>query len=168
MSKLDVALILGSDSDFPKIEGAVEIFKEFGVAHEVRVLSAHRTPEALEIYIEEAQKRGVGVFIGAAGGAAHLPGVIASKTTLPVLGIPIQTSSFNGLDSLLSIVQMPGGVPVAAMPVGSAAGENSALFAIQVLSLRDSSLQDKLKAHRKKQAEQVAEKDKRLRDKLGK
>ncbi|MHC4606288.1 MAG: 5-(carboxyamino)imidazole ribonucleotide mutase [Planctomycetota bacterium] len=167
MSKIDAALIMGSDSDFPHVESALKVFEEFGVKCEVRVISAHRTPEELERYIPDAEKRGAGVFLAAAGGAAHLPGVIAAKTVLPVLGIPILTKAFKGVDSSLSILQMPGGVPVATMPVGSAGPKNAALFAVEVLSLRDPSLAEKLRAHRKTQAQQVAAKDKALREKLG-
>jgi 5-(carboxyamino)imidazole ribonucleotide mutase len=166
MSKLDAAIILGSDSDFPQVESAVEVFKEFGVRHEVRVISAHRTPEELGRYVKEAEERGAGVFVAAAGGAAHLPGVIASQTVLPVIGIPIMTKAFNGIDSLLSILQMPGGVPVATMPVGSAGSKNAALLAVQILSLRDASFSEKMRSFRKQQAEKVAAKDKNLQKKL--
>ena len=166
MNKLETAIILGSDSDFPKIEDAVTVFKGFGIQHEVRVISAHRSPNRLHRYIKEAEKRGAGVFIGAAGGAAHLPGVIASMTALPVIGIPIHTQTFEGLDSLLSILQMPSGVPVATMPVGKAGAKNAAIFATQVLSLRNARLRKKLREYKKEQEAGVAKKDAALQKRL--
>ena len=163
---LDVALIMGSDSDYPQLESAVKLFREFGLNFEVRVISAHRTPDRLHAYIKDAEARGVGLFIGAAGGAAHLPGVIASQPALPVMGIPLRTTAFSGEDSLLSILQMPAGIPVATMPVGSAGPKNAALFAVQVLSLRQPELLEKMKAFRQKQAEGVAKKDEALAKKI--
>jgi 5-(carboxyamino)imidazole ribonucleotide mutase len=159
-----VALLMGSDSDLPTVREACMVLKTFSVSFEVRVLSAHRCPEELVAYVKQAEKNGVRVFIAAAGGAAHLAGVVAAHTTRPVIGIPIQTSSLNGLDSLLSIVQMPGGVPVATMAIGNAGAKNAGLFAVQVLALADSSLADKLKAYRGEQVEQVRQKDRRVQE----
>src|SRR5438552_17207880 len=149
MSSPLVALIMGSDSDLPTVQEACKPLAEFDVPFQVRVLSAHRCPEDLVAYVKQAERGGVRIFIAAAGGAAHLAGVIAAHTTRPVLGIPIQTSALNGLDSLLSMVQMPGGVPVATMAIGTAGARNGGLFAVQVLALQDPALEQKLKAYRR-------------------
>jgi 5-(carboxyamino)imidazole ribonucleotide mutase len=154
-----VALLMGSDSDLPTVKEACGVLTDFGVSFVVRVLSAHRTPQALVEFVHQAELEGVRIFIAAAGGAAHLAGVIAAQTTRPVIGIPIQTSSLNGLDSLLSTVQMPGGVPVATMAIGSAGARNAGLFAVQVLALSDAGLAEKIKNHRAEQVEQVRQKD---------
>src|SRR5919199_5610804 len=135
-----VALLMGSDSDLPTVKEACTVLRNLGVPFEVRVLSAHRSPEDLVAYVKQAEEGGVRVFIAAAGGAAHLAGVVAAHTIRPVLGIPIQTSALNGLDSLLSIVQMPGGVPVATMAIGAAGARNAGLFAAQILALADPAL----------------------------
>src|SRR5262249_20824341 len=153
-----VALLMGSDSDLPTVQEACAVLREFGVAFEVRVLSAHRSPEDLVAYVRKAESD-IRVFIAAAGGAAHLAGVVAAHTVRPVLGIPIQTSALNGLDSLLSMVQMPGGVPVATMAIGNAGARNAGLFAIQVLALADPALADKLRRYRVEQTEKVRQKD---------
>jgi 5-(carboxyamino)imidazole ribonucleotide mutase len=153
---------MGSDSDLPTVKEACAILTGFGVPFEVRVLSAHRSPEELVSYVKQAEQAGVRVFIAAAGGAAHLAGVIAAHSLRPVIAIPIQTSALNGLDSLLSIVQMPGGVPVATMAIGAAGARNAGLFAIQILALTDESLNIKLRQYRAKQVEQVIEKDERV------
>ena len=166
MKGIETAIILGSDSDFPKVEDAVTVLKAFGIRHEVRVISAHRSPNRLHRYVQDAEKRGAGVFIGAAGGAAHLPGVIASLTALPVIGIPIHTKTFDGLDSLLSILQMPSGVPVATMAVGKAGAKNAAIFAVQVLALRNARLRKKLREYKRKQEAGVAKKDAALQKRL--
>ena len=150
---MKVALIMGSKSDLPFVESAIRILKGFGVPFEVKILSAHRTPDELERYIEEAEKAGVRVFIAAAGGAAHLPGVIASKTLLPVIGLPIKSRDLMGFDSILSIAQMPEGVPVATVGINRA--KNAALLAVQMLSLEDPSLLKKLRDFRQKQKERV-------------
>ena len=150
-----ISILMGSKSDLPVVEGAIAILKKFAVAHEVRVLSAHRTPHETKEYIQRAEAAGTKVFIGAAGKAAHLPGVIASYTTKPVIGIPIKTSDLGGMDSLLSIVQMPSGVPVATVAINGSA--NAALLAIQMLSLGDEALAEKLLAYRKEQAQKVLE-----------
>jgi 5-(carboxyamino)imidazole ribonucleotide mutase len=153
---------MGSDSDLPTVREACHVLKGFGVPFEVRVLSAHRCPEELVAYVRQAEQRGVRVFIAAAGGAAHLAGVVAAHTVKPVIGIPIQTSALNGLDSLLSIVQMPGGVPVATMAIGSAGARNAGLFAAQVLALSDAGLAEKVRKHRTDQTEQVRQKDQKV------
>ena len=130
-----VGLAMGSESDWPTLEAAAETLARFGVAFETRVLSAHRTPEAMTAYAQAARARGLRVIVAGAGGAAHLPGMIAASTTLPVVGVPVQTRALQGLDSLLSIVQMPGGVPVATVAVGGA--KNAALLAVQILAAGD-------------------------------
>src|SRR5438128_11688592 len=157
-----VALIMGSDSDLPTVKEACSVLSSFGVPFVVRVLSAHRSPEELVAFVKQAEQQGVRIFIAAAGGAAHLAGVVAAHTTRPVLGIPIQTSSLNGLDSLLSMVQMPGGVPVATMAIGNAGARNAGLFAVQVLALADADLADKLKQQRAEQVELVRQKDQKV------
>ena len=148
-----ISILMGSKSDLPVLEGAREILEKFGVKYEMKVLSAHRTPYETKEYIQAAEKAGTQVFIGAAGKAAHLPGVIASYTSKPVIGIPIKTSDLGGMDSLLSIVQMPGGIPVATVAINGS--ENAALLAIQILALSDQDLAQKLLDHRKAQAEKV-------------
>jgi 5-(carboxyamino)imidazole ribonucleotide mutase len=163
-----VALLMGSDSDLPTVREACTVLRSFAVPFEVRVLSAHRCPEELVAFVKQAEQTGVRVFVAAAGGAAHLAGVVAAHTTRPVIGIPIQTSSLNGLDSLLSIVQMPGGVPVATMAIGNAGARNAGLFAVQVLALADPSLAEKLKAYRAEQVQQVRQKDQRVREEFAK
>ncbi len=150
-----VAIVMGSKSDLETLAPAREVLKEFGIPHEVRVLSAHRTPDALFAYIASAESRGVKVFIAAAGGAAHLPGVVAAKTTLPVLGVPIPSTSLLGLDALLAIVQMPKGIPVATFAVGKAGAGNAALFAVAILGQTHGDLASKLKAWRASQAEKI-------------
>ncbi len=146
---------MGSKSDLPTMEKAIDMLKEFDIAYEVRVLSAHRTPNETLKLSEDAKERGIKVFIAGAGGAAHLAGVIASSTTLPVIGVPIQTSSLQGLDSLLSIVQMPGGIPVATTAIGNAGAKNAAILAVQMMALSDEILAEKLSEFKKKQAENV-------------
>jgi 5-(carboxyamino)imidazole ribonucleotide mutase len=158
-----VSLLMGSDSDLPTVQEACKILQAMEVPFEVRVLSAHRCPEELTGYVKQAEQNGVRVFIAAAGGAAHLAGVVAAHTIRPVLGIPIQTSALNGLDSLLSMVQMPGGVPVGTMAIGNAGARNAGLFAVQVLALADSSLAEKLRRYRAEQTGQVLQKDQKVR-----
>jgi 5-(carboxyamino)imidazole ribonucleotide mutase len=161
-----VGIVMGSDSDWPKIKAAAAALDEFGVPHEVRVMSAHRTPEVAREYAATAIARGLKVIVAAAGGAAHLAGVIASHTTLPVIGIPVATELSGGLDSLLSVVQMPGDVPVATVAVGGGGPRNAGLLAVQILALADAGLQDKLVAFKKKLGEKVAEKDAALQETL--
>ncbi len=150
-----VSILMGSKSDLDAMKPARDVLTEHGVEHEVRVLSAHRTPDALFDYIASATERGVEVFIAGAGGAAHLPGVVAAKTTLPVLGVPIPSGHLLGLDALLAIVQMPKGIPVATFAVGSAGAGNAALFAIAILSSKRPELGQKLIAWRKAQADKL-------------
>jgi len=161
-----VGILMGSDSDWPKIEGAAAALAEFGVAYEARVMSAHRTPEVVHQYATMAAARGLKVIIAAAGGAAHLAGVVASHTTLPVIGLPVPTDLSGGLDSLLSVVQMPGDVPVATVAVGGGGPRNAGLLAVQILALGDETLREKLVAFKKKLADKVAAKDAALQNKL--
>lgn len=149
-----VAVIMGSKSDWDVMKHVSDTLKEFGVEHECRVLSAHRTPAALEAFLKDVEERGCEVFIGGAGGAAHLAGVIAAQTVKPVLAVPMQ-SALQGLDSLLSMVQMPGGVPVGTLAIGKAGAVNAALLAIQILSLARPELRQRLLEHRAKQAEKI-------------
>jgi 5-(carboxyamino)imidazole ribonucleotide mutase len=139
---------MGSKSDYEVMSAAVEVLHEFGVAHEARVVSAHRTPDLLFAYAEAAERRGLRAIVAGAGGAAHLPGMLAAKTLVPVLGVPVAATGLNGLDSLLSIVQMPKGVPVATFAIGKAGAANAALFAVQMLAATDPALRDKLTAWR--------------------
>lgn len=150
-----VSIVMGSKSDLDTMQPARDALGELGVAHEVRVLSAHRTPEALFDYVAAAPSRGVEVFIAGAGGAAHLPGVIAAKTTLPVLGVPIPSGHLQGLDSLLAIVQMPKGIPVATFAIGKPGAANAALFAVAILAGRRAELGQKLASWRQAQADRL-------------
>jgi len=150
-----VGIIMGSDSDWPVMQHAAKRLKDFDVPWEARVLSAHRTPDLAVAYAEQASKRGIRCLIAGAGGAAHLAGVLAAKTTLPVLGVPMPSKHLQGLDSLLSTVQMPGGIPVATFAIGEAGAANAALFAIAVLALVNPTLDAKLSAFRQAQTERV-------------
>lgn len=155
-----VAVVMGSDSDLPVAERAIAQLKRFGVPYEARVISAHRTPRAAEEFSKNAAKNGFGVIIAAAGKAAHLGGVLAAYTTLPVIGLPIKSSLMDGLDSLLSIVQMPKGVPVAAVAVDGA--ENAGLLAVQMLAISDAGLSVRFAEYKERMAQEVMEKDKKL------
>jgi 5-(carboxyamino)imidazole ribonucleotide mutase len=157
-----VAIVMGSDSDFPVLKDCVKVLKEFDVEVEVNVISAHRTPYRAEEFAKNAEVNGIDVVIGAAGKAAHLPGVLAAFTTLPVIGLPIKSSTMDGLDSLLSIVQMPAGIPVATVAINGA--ENAGLLAVQILSTRYEHLKTKLKQHRVDMADKVIEKDKKIKE----
>jgi len=159
-----VAVVMGSDSDLPVVTAALEQLKEFGIGYEARVISAHRTPMKAESFARDAEGNGIRVIIAAAGKAAHLGGVIAAYTTLPVIGLPIKSSTLDGLDSLLSIVQMPPGIPVATVAIDGA--QNAAILAAQILALSDPALAKKLKAHKTAMAEKVLAKDRALQDKL--
>jgi len=162
-----VAILMGSDSDWPKIGAAAEALDEFGVFYEARVMSAHRTPELVREFAGGAIGRGVKVLIAAAGGAAHLAGVCAAHTTLPVIGIPVPTGLAGGLDSLLSTVQMPGDVPVATVGTMSGGARNAGLLAVQILALSDPVLQEKLGEFKRKLAEKVDAKNAALQEKMG-
>lgn len=155
MKKPQVLVVMGSRSDLPVMEGCMQMLKEFDIPCVVRILSAHRTPDAVLELSSTAQKQGIDVIIAAAGGAAHLAGVLASSTVLPVIGVPMQTSGLGGLDSLLSTVQMPGGVPVATVAVGKAGAKNAAILAAQMIGLKDPAIQEKVAAFKKAQAEKV-------------
>jgi 5-(carboxyamino)imidazole ribonucleotide mutase len=159
MSHPLVGIIMGSDSDWPKIKGAAAALAEFHVPYEVRVMSAHRTPEIVREYASTATARGLRVILAAAGGAAHLAGVVAAHTVLPVIAIPVQTDLAGGLDSLLSTVQMPGDVPVATVGVGSGGARNAGLLAVQMLALADPALQEKYVAFKRGLVEKVLAKD---------
>lgn len=149
------AIIMGSKSDWPTMRLAAEIFDEFGVAFEKKIVSAHRTPDLLFEFAKSAEGRGIEVIIAGAGGAAHLPGMCASQTTLPVLGVPVESKALKGLDSLLSIVQMPAGVPVATLAIGEAGAKNAALLAVAILANSRPELREKLHSFRKRQTEAV-------------
>lgn len=151
-----VGIIMGSTSDWETMRHTADLLAELGVAHETRVVSAHRTPERLFDYARGAAGRGLKVIVAGAGGAAHLPGMAASLTSLPVLGVPVESKALKGMDSLLSIVQMPGGVPVATLAIGKAGAVNAALLAAQILALADAGLAERLAAWRRRQTESVA------------
>lgn len=162
MSKADVegpvvGVIMGSRSDWPTMKAAAEMLERFGVAYETRVVSAHRTPDRLFAYAETAAARGLKVIVAGAGGAAHLPGMAASKTTLPVLGVPVRSAALSGLDSLLSIVQMPKGVPVGTLAIGEAGAANAGLLAVQILAAFDGALAERLALWREEQTAGVPE-----------
>ena len=161
-----VGLIMGSDSDWPVLESGVALLKEFGIPVDVQVASAHRTPELVKQFVEEAPSRGIAVIIAAAGAAAHLPGVIAGYTTLPVIGVPIASTSLQGMDALLSIAQMPPGIPVGTMAVDG--GKNAALYAASILAWSDVKIHEALQKFRNEQAEQVAKKHEALQAKIDK
>lgn len=151
-----VAVVMGSKSDWETMRHCDETLTQFGVAHECRVLSAHRTPHLASQYAAEAESRGIEVVIGAAGGAAHLAGVLAAQTVLPVLGVPMESASLKGLDSLLSTVQMPGGIPVGTLAIGTAGAKNAALLAIAILANSRPELREKLKRFRADQADKIS------------
>lgn len=151
-----VAIVMGSRSDWETMRHAAEMLEHFGVPHVRRVLSAHRTPEAMMRFAQEAESQGFKVLIAGAGGAAHLPGMVASLTLLPVIGVPVKSRALSGLDSLLSIVQMPGGVPVGTMAIGEAGAKNAALLTVRMLANEDAELREALRAFVEQQCEQVA------------
>ena len=160
--KPQVGIAMGSESDLPTMQAAADILEEFGIPLEMRVLSAHRTPDRMTDYAKTARERGLKVIVAGAGGAAHLPGMIAASTTLPVIGVPVQTRTLNGLDSLLSIVQMPGGVPVATVAIGGA--KNAGLLALQILATTDDTLAEALADFRASEISRVEAMDARVRD----
>jgi 5-(carboxyamino)imidazole ribonucleotide mutase len=153
MSPVQVGVVMGSSSDWDTLQHAVQILQEFGVAHEARVVSAHRMPDDMFAYAEGAAARGLKAIIAGAGGAAHLPGMLAAKTTVPVLGVPVPSRHLQGVDSLHSIVQMPKGIPVATFAIGAAGAANAALFAVAMLANEDAALRTKLEAFRARQTE---------------
>ena len=157
-----IGILMGSDSDLPTMQEAAKILEEFGVPFELRICSAHRTPDQLVRYAREAEGRGLQVLIAGAGGAAHLAGALAAHVTLPVIGVPVESGPLNGLDALLSTVQMPSGVPVATVAIGRAGARNAALLAIQILALSDTRLKGKLTDHRARMAADVAAKDRQV------
>lgn len=150
-----VSVIMGSRSDLATMQEAMNMLKEFGISYEARVVSAHRTPHAMVDFADEAEARGIQVIIAGAGGAAHLPGMVAAMTTIPVIGVPVQSRALSGLDSLLSIVQMPGGIPVATTAIGTAGAKNAGILAAEILALHDEAVREKLKAYKKKQTQAV-------------
>ncbi len=150
-----VGVIMGSKSDWETMQNAADVLKQFGVPHECRVVSAHRTPDWMADYAKAAAGRGLKVIIAGAGGAAHLPGMVAAHTVLPVLGVPVQSKALQGLDSLLSIVQMPGGIPVATLAIGNAGARNAGLLAVRILATYDPSLAAALEAFQREQTEKV-------------
>src|SRR5262245_52664996 len=161
-----VGILMGSDSDWPKIKAAADALAEFGVAFEAHVMSAHRTPHRVAEYAESAAGRGLQVVIAAAGGAAHLAGVVAAHTTLPVIGLPVPTPDLGGLDSLLSTVQMPGDVPVASVAVGMGGARNAGLFAVQILATANDSLAQGMRQFKQRVAEKVMVKNQRFQEEL--
>lgn len=161
-----VGIIMGSDSDFPKIKNALNVLKDFEVPYVVHVMSAHRTPHLVEEFVGNARADGIRVIIAAAGGAAHLAGVAASHTTLPVIGIPVATEMMGGLDSLLSTVQMPGDIPVATVGTGSGGAKNAGILAVEILALADEALAERLAAFRKGLVEKILKKDVALQQQL--
>jgi len=150
-----IGIVMGSNSDWPTMQAAAKVLKDFGVPFEARVVSAHRTPDLMFEYAEQARERGLRAIIAGAGGAAHLPGMIAAKTTVPVLGVPVQSKALSGKDSLLSIVQMPKGIPVGTFAIGEAGAANAGLFAVALLASTDAALADKLDAFRADQTASV-------------
>lgn len=152
-----VGVIMGSKSDWETMKHACDVLEQLGVSYEKKVVSAHRTPDLMFTYAEEARDRGLKVIIAGAGGAAHLPGMVAAKTTLPVIGVPVQSRALNGLDSLLSIVQMPGGVPVATVAIGKAGAVNAGLLAAQIIATEDVDLAERLVARREATRQEVLE-----------
>jgi len=166
MVKPKVAIVLGSESDSPIIQDAIKLLSEFGVPHEITVSSAHRSPDRTHRYAVTLEERGIQVVIACAGAAAHLAGVLASHTILPVIGVPIDSSPLKGLDALLSTSMMPAGVPVATMGIGSAGATNAAILAVQILARSDTALSQRLKEHKERMAERVEERDRELKKTL--
>lgn len=164
--KPQVAIVMGSNSDWPTLKSGAEILDSFGVSYEVRVISAHRTPDEASDYAKKAERRGIKVIIAAAGGAAHLGGVLAAHTTLPVLGVPVKGGALNGLDALLAMVQMPAGIPVPTLTLGSAGPINAAIFAVQMLALNSKSLAKKMKAFKRSLKTKVSRGDREVQKDL--
>lgn len=166
--KIEVGIVMGSDSDWPLVKSASETLKSFGIGHEVRVISAHRTPELATEYSSTAQERGLKVIISAAGGAAHLGGVLAAHTILPVIGIPVKGGAVNGVDSMWATLQMPAGIPVATVTLGSAGPVNAAVLAAQILAVADSGVREKLTVYKEQLKEKVHKGNARVQEDLGK
>jgi len=166
MSNTFVAVLMGSDSDLGTMQGCLDILGRLDIPFEVHITSAHRTPEATRSYVDDAEQRGCAVFIAAAGMAAHLAGAVAAQTIRPVIGVPIDAGPLKGMDALLSTVQMPGGIPVASVAIGSAGAKNAAYLAAQMLGLADAEVSDRLRADRRASAESVAAKDRALQEQL--
>lgn len=162
-----VAILMGSDSDYPLVENTIAVLKGFGIRYEVKVTSAHRTPEVTHAFVTDAEKRGCGVFICAAGLAAHLAGAVAANTTRPVIGIPVDCGPLNGVDALYSTVMMPGGIPVATVAVGKAGAKNAGYLAAQILAVSDPKLDEVVKKERAQAAQAVIDKDAALQQRLG-
>jgi 5-(carboxyamino)imidazole ribonucleotide mutase len=152
-----VGIIMGSQSDWATMRNAAEMLEQFGIPHEAKIVSAHRTPDRMVEYAKSAKARGLQVIVAGAGGAAHLPGMVAAMTTLPVLGVPVESKSLSGLDSLLSIVQMPGGVPVGTLAIGVPGAKNAGILAASIIALNDAAVAEKLEAFRRAQTDAVAE-----------
>ena len=165
--KVRVGIVMGSDSDWEKINGVAKALDEFNVGYEIHVMSAHRTPDKVLAYASAAKERGLGVIIAAAGGAAHLAGVCASHTILPVIGIPVEGGALNGMDALLATVQMPGGIPVATVGVGSGGATNAALLAVQILALNDAALAERFAADRAARRQKVLDADEAMMKEYG-
>lgn len=163
---MKVVIFLGSESDYEVVQDAIQIFREFEISFNLEVTSAHRSPKRTENLIKEFEKQGVEIFIAVAGKAAHLAGVVAAHTVLPVIGVPVRSSSLSGLDALLSTSQMPEGVPVACMGIGKSGASNAALLSIQILALKDPALKEKIKAYRRQMASKVEEASKKIRENL--
>ncbi len=158
-----VGIVMGSDSDLAVMKEAGKVLDSFGIGYEITVSSAHRSPDKTREYVRSTGERGIKIIIAGAGWAAHLAGVIAAETTIPVIGVPIDSSPLLGLDSILSTLQMPAGIPVATMALGKGGAKNAAILAVQILAIGDESLQDKLKAYKKRLAYEVEEKDRKLK-----
>lgn len=167
MSNHFVAILMGSDSDLPLVENTINVLKGFGIKYEVKITSAHRTPEVTHNYVTNAEQRGCGVFICAAGLAAHLAGAVAANTTRPVIGIPVDCGPLSGVDALYSTVMMPGGIPVATVAVGKAGAKNAGYLAAQILAISDPQLDEMVKKERQQAAAQVIAKDEALQQRLG-
>jgi len=167
MSQPFVSILMGSDSDLPSMRATLDVLSQFQIAFEVKVTSAHRTPEATHAYVRDADRRGCAVFIAAAGMAAHLAGTVAGLVVKPVIGVPIDAGPLQGMDALLSTVQMPGGIPVATVAIGKAGAKNAGYLAAEILALADPALRDRLIAERQANAQAIAAKDARLQEQLG-
>lgn len=166
MSEQFAVIIMGSDSDLPLVKNTLDVLKGFDIKFEVRVASAHRTPDVVSNYVQDAEQRGAAVFICAAGLAAHLAGAVAARTTRPVIGIPVDGGPLNGVDALYSTVMMPGGIPVATVAVGKAGAKNAGYLAAQIMALADKDLDNRVKANRQQAAQEVMDKDANLQESL--